>query len=481
MINVMARWRAPDIEASTTDAEPEGAPRLVKHCPRCGAEMPGESRICHYCLASLIDVAAEPGEPPPVVGPLSAWQRLRRVSWRRWSQLVLIAVITGFVYVQCFWPAPTRDEASGSRSMVTGPAVWGAPGADRGATRVTAASPPLHGETAWIRKLDSEVTAPLVADETAIYVAHRDARLVAYATADGSELWNFPVPGQLDDSPVVAGDTLYASLRSGGLVAIEARSGRERWRSETGHDILSGPMVVDGVVWVGGRGTMLAYDAETGQQLGAAPSGDDVLALGEIAVGDERVILLSWRRLHFFNLESGQHEFFGRFSLARHVAAGHGVVVGVSDVWALAFEESVDQPWWEGLRRAWFWAHIWGVAPPTPHQPYRWARDLRCDPLAPVLQPAQVVLACADGRVAAASLDDGSTLWEREGPPLVDAPSLISEGLLLIEKSALVVVDPDTGEELDRRSLGGVSLSQVLVTSGGVYIATVGGELQALR
>lgn len=476
-----SRWRAPDPEAPTTDAEPEGAPRLVKRCPRCGAEMPAESRICHYCLASLIDVPAEPAGPPPVVAPLTPWQRVRQVSWRRWGQLALIAAIAGFVYVQCFWPAPTRDEASGSRSMVTGPAVWGAPGADRGATRVTAASPPLHGETAWIRKLDSEITAPLVADETAIYVAHRDARLVAYSTADGRELWTFAVPGQLDDSPVIAGDTLYASLRSGGLVAIEARSGRERWRSDTGQDILSGPMVVDGVVWVGGRGAMLAYDAETGEQLGAAPSGDDVLALGEIAVGDERVVFLSWRRLHFFSIESGQHQFFGRIALARHIAAGHGVVVGVSDAWAFAFDEDVDQPWWEGLRRAWFWAHIWGVAPATPNQPYRWVRSLRCDPLAPVLQSAQVVLACADGRVAAASIEDGNNRWEREGPPLVDAPALISEGLLLIEKSAFVVVDPDTGEELDRRTVEGVSLSQVLVTRDSVYIATVGGELRALR
>ena len=136
------------------------------------------------------------------------------------------------------------------------------------ATRVTEANPPLHGETAWIRKLDSELTAPLVADEVAIYAAHRDARLVAYATADGSELWSFPVPGQLDDSPVVAGDTVYASLRSGGLVALEARTGRVRWRSDTGQDILSGAMVVDGVVWVGGRSVMLAYDAETGERLG---------------------------------------------------------------------------------------------------------------------------------------------------------------------------------------------------------------------
>ena len=443
--------------------------------------MPVDSRICHQCLTSLNDVAPTPFErPPQEAEPTGLRRYLRRVQRRRVLQLLLLAIIAGFVYVQCFWPAPSRDEASGSRSVVTGPAVWGAPGADRGATRVTTASPPLHGETAWTRKLDSEITAPLVADETAIYVAHRDARLVAYATADGRLLWTFPVPGQLDDSPVVAGDTLYVSLRSGGLVAIEARSGRERWRSDTGQDILSGPMVVDGVVWVGGRGTMLAYDAETGQQLGTAPSGDDVLALGEIAVGDERVIFLSWRRLHFFNIESGQHQFFARISVARHIAAGHGLVVGVSDYWAIVFEEGVDQPWWEGLRRAWFWAHIWGLAPPTPQQPHRWAWSLRCDPLAPVLQPAQLVIACADGRVTAASLD-GNIRWERQLPPLVDDPTLVAQGLLLIERSALVVVDPATGEEIDRRDLDGVSISQTLVTSGGVYIVTADGELSALR
>lgn len=476
------RWRAPQPDWPAADEELADAPLLAKRCPRCAAQMPADSRICHQCLTSLSDVAPTQFErPPQEPEPTRLRRYLRRVRRGRVLQVLLLAVIAGFIYVQCFWPAPTRDEASGSRSMVTGHAVWGAPGADRGATRVTTASPPLYGETAWIRKLDSEITAPLVADETAIYVAHRDARLAAYATADGRELWTFPVPGQLDDSPVIAGDTLYASLRSGGLVAIEARSGRERWRSDTGQDILSGPMVVDGVVWVGGRGTMLAYDAESGEQLGVAPSGDDVLALGEIAVGDERVVFLSWRRLHFFNLESGQHEFFARISLARHLAAGHGVVVGVSDIWALVFDEVVDQPWWEGLRRAWFWAHIWGLAPATPQQPYRWVSNLRCDPLAPVVQPAQVVLACADGHVRAASIEDGSIRWERDMQPLVDDPTLIAEGLLLIERSALVVVDPDTGQELDRRALEGVSLSQVLVTSGGVYLATVGGELHALR
>ena len=444
--------------------------------------MPAESRICHYCLTSLSAIAAVLVERSAAeVERTTPWGRIRRVPGHRWLQVLLLALLAGVIYTQCFWPAPTRDQASGSRSLGAGPGVWAAAGADAGSTRVTEANPPLHGELAWSRKLDSELTAPLVADEVAIYAAHRDARLVAYATADGSELWSFAVPGQLDDSPVIAGDTLYASLRSGGLVALEARTGRVRWRSDTGQDILSGAMVVDGVVWVAGRSAMLAYDAETGEWLGAAESGDRVLALGGIAVGDERVVFRSWRRLHFFDLESGHHEFFARSSRSRHLAAGHGLVISVSESGVLVFEEDVPQPWWEGMRRAWFWAYLWGIAPPTPPQPFRWATPTDCPLLAPVLHPAQLVLACEDGRVRAASLEDGASLWEREGAPLVDAPALIGQGLLLIEEFALVVLDPGTGEEIDRRSVDGVSLAQVMVTSGGVYLVTTDGELRAIR
>ena len=64
---------------------------------------------------------------------------------------------------------------------------------------------------------------------------------------------------------------------------------------------------------------------------------------------------------------------------------------------------------------------------------------------------------------------------------MVDAPALIGQGLLLIEESALVVLDPGTGEEIDRRSVDGVSLAQVMVTSGGVYLVTTDGELRAIR
>ena len=444
--------------------------------------MPAESRICHYCLTSLSDVAAVPVDWSTLeVEPVTPLGRIRRVERHRWLQLFLLALLAGVIYTQCFWPVPTRDEASGTRSVGVGSGVWAAVGADAGSTRVTEANPPLHGELAWSRQLESELTAPLVADEVAIYAAHRDARLVAYATADGSELWSFAVPGQLDDSPVIAGDTVYASLRSGGLVALEARTGRVRWRSDTGQDILSGPMVVDGVVWAGGRSVILAYDAETGERLGGDGSGDRVFALGGIAVGDERVVFRSWRRLHFFDLESGHHEFFARSSRSRHLAAGHGLVVGVSDFGVLAFPEDVAQPWWEGMRRAWFWAYLWGMAPPTPPQPFRWAKRVDCSLLAPVLHPAQVVLACEEGRVLAASLEDGVSLWEREGAPLVDAPIWIGQGLLLIEESALVVLDPWSGEEIDRRPVAGVSLEQVVVTSGGVYLVTADGELRAIR
>ena len=477
-----SRWREPETQDQPSEAEPGGAPDLVKYCPRCGQPMPAESQICHYCLTNLGDVPAAPFEPPPPEPePPIPWRYIRRVGRRRWLQLFVLVVVAGLVYTQCFWPAPSRDAASGSRSLATGPAVWAAAGGNIGSTRITEASPPLHGDTAWVRRLDSELTAALVADERAIYAAHRDALLVAYSTADGSELWRFPVPGQLDESPAIAGDTVYATLRSGRLVTLEAHSGDLRWASDTGQDLLSGPMVVDGVVWVGGRGVMLAYDAETGELLGADATGDSVLAVGGPAVGDERVVARSWRRLHFFNIETGRHEFFARFFRPKYLTAGHGIVIGVSDLWMLAFDEDVGQPWWEGLRAAWFWADLWGVAPQTPNQPFRWAERMDCPPLALVLQPDQVIVSCEDGRVAAASLESGAYRWERGGAPLADSPVLIAEGLLLFEESALVLVDPASGEEIDRRTLEGISLSQALVTSGGIYIVTADGELLALR
>ena len=334
-------------------------------------------------------------------------------------------------------------------------------GLDAGATRVAAADPPLHGDVAWRRSLDAPATVPVVTDGRALFVGLADARLIAYAVDDGRELWSFPVPGQLDEPPVIAGDVVYLSERSGGLTALDAATGAVRWRIDSGDDFLTAPAVRDGVVWVGGRGRLMAFDAENGEFLGEDDFGPSRQSSGVPVVGDERVVVRSFGRLHFFDLESGDHTFFGRLNRPRQLAAGHGVVIAASERWLMAFAEDEGNPWWEGLRTAWVRAYLWGMAPRPPHRPLRWALRIDCAPLGPTLDARQVIVTCEDGLVRAVDLDSGVERWVHQAAALTESPVLLPSGLLLIEESALVVLDPESGAEVDRRALDGFAPDRV--------------------
>ena len=454
-------------------------PDLVKICPACRREMPPASRVCHFCLSNLRDaplVAAV-----PVVATRSRWSALTRVRRRRWLQLLALALAAGVVYAQCFRAEPGIDTPSGLRSTAVGPEVWAAGGLDAGATRVAAADPPLHGDVAWRRSLDAPATVPVVTDGRALFVGLADARLIAYAVDDGRELWSFPVPGQLDEPPVIAGDVVYLSERSGGLTALDAATGAVRWRIDSGDDFLTAPAVRDGVVWVGGRGRLMAFDAENGEFLGEDDFGPSRQSSGVPVVGDERVVVRSFGRLHFFDLESGDHTFFGRLNRPRQLAAGHGVVIAASERWLMAFAEDEGNPWWEGLRTAWVRAYLWGMAPRPPHRPLRWALRIDCAPLGPTLDARQVIVACEDGLVRAVDLDSGVERWVHQAAALTESPVLLPSGLLLIEESALVVLDPESGAEVDRRALDGFAPDRVTVTGTGLYIVTADDELLAIR
>ena len=58
---------------------------------------------------------------------------------------------------------------------------------------------------------------------------------------------------------------------------------------------------------------------------------------------------------------------------------------------------------------------------------------------------------------------------------------LTARGLLIVERRALVLLDPDSGEELSRRTFEGIDLRDVAVTNDAVYLLTLSDELIALR
>ena len=181
-----------------------------------------------------------------------------------------------------------------------------------------------------------------------------------------------------------------------------------------------------------GRDYIISLDAESGELLGNDGFATPRRSLGAPVIGAERVAFRTRDRVHLFDIESGNHEFFGVLEDLEHVAAGHSVVVALSAARVVVFDEDEEQPWWERWRRWWYQLDIFGVAPHVPPQPQRWNARTGCEPLAPVIAPRMLFVGCEMGRVRAYDLETGAEQWTHEGMALVDSPVLLERGLLLV-------------------------------------------------
>ena len=112
--------------------------------------------------------------------------------------------------------------------------------------------------------------------------------------------FTFRTGGPIRGTPTLAGNTLYFGSEDGYVYAIDARTGRERWRLNVGAPIPSTPAIADGRVYFTARDRRLhAVDAATGKPLWSRQFGPDlsdanywdfymsspVLAAGRLLVG----------------------------------------------------------------------------------------------------------------------------------------------------------------------------------------------------
>jgi eukaryotic-like serine/threonine-protein kinase len=123
------------------------------------------------------------------------------------------------------------------------------------------------------------VSSPTVVGGRLLF-GSRDGNVYALDAATGAERWRYAAGSRVYSSPAVAGGTVFVGGQDGTLHAIQLADGRAQWRFDTegkklrsenfGFDrttIQSSPAVVDGVVYVGARdGWVYAVDALTGRE-----------------------------------------------------------------------------------------------------------------------------------------------------------------------------------------------------------------------
>lgn len=90
------------------------------------------------------------------------------------------------------------------------------------------------GKRAWTATVSSEVLAPPAVSEAVVVVQTVDGHLFGLSATDGKHLWVYErtepaLSLRGTDTPVIAGDTVLAGFASGRLTAVRLQDGRTLW------------------------------------------------------------------------------------------------------------------------------------------------------------------------------------------------------------------------------------------------------------
>jgi outer membrane protein assembly factor BamB len=185
-------------------------------------------------------------------------------------------------------------------------------------------------------------SSPAVVDGT-VYVGARDGILYAIDAATGRERWrNDHHVSWVNTSPAVSAGHVYAGSSDAQFVqAVDAATGREVWRAKADGIVWSSPAVAGGTVYVGdGLGVLRALDAETGVErwvyrTGARILGSPVPASGMVVVGSEDGSLYAFRqgppggirRIVFWDSAYARAAWIANHEQVRDVLAARGFQV----------------------------------------------------------------------------------------------------------------------------------------------------------
>jgi len=182
---------------------------------------------------------------------------------------------------------------------------------------------------------DFFLSSPLVADGM-VYFGSGDHHVYALDAATGRLRWKFRTGDVVHSSPALAQGLLYVGSWDGTLYALQARDGHLAWKFATGIDptrfmqgLPASPAVSDGVVVIGSRDNRIyGLDARTGRRLWAQENnGSWVIASAALHEGTAYVTTSDSVKFRALDLHSGAVRFelpFLAYSFSSPaLAAGH--------------------------------------------------------------------------------------------------------------------------------------------------------------
>ena len=145
-------------------------------------------------------------------------------------------------------------------------------------------TPQIAGRQMWSQRIDPSSLSTTVAVNTGVFtVAGGDGTVVAMQADTGRELWRSTVGSKLSAGVGSDGKVAAVVTRDGKLVAVEA--GRVLWQKPLAVRVTTAPLVAGARVFVLGTDrSVQAFDAQDGQKLWTVQRPSDPLTLAHASV-----------------------------------------------------------------------------------------------------------------------------------------------------------------------------------------------------
>jgi eukaryotic-like serine/threonine-protein kinase len=206
---------------------------------------------------------------------------------------------------------------------------------------------------------DVFLSSPTVVDGT-VFVGSGDGNVYALDAASGKLRWKFHTGNVVHASPAVAGGTVYVGSWDSYFYALDAATGAQRWRFKTGEDpeinnqvgIQSSALVANGLVYFGCRDSHLyALDAGTGALRWSVPTqGAWVVSSPALRDGTLYFATSDSAELHAVNASSGAPQFSLSFAhwpfFSSPALAGERLYIGSHSGQLIAVDLSSHQVAW---------------------------------------------------------------------------------------------------------------------------------------
>ncbi len=294
----------------------------------------------------------------------------------------------------------------------------------------------------------------------------------------------FAAGGPIRSTAAVAGGVLYFGSSDGSFHALDASSGRERWRVATGGAITSSPAIAGGRVYFASRdGALRAVDAATGaprwrfefgRDLGADNYWDYYLS-SPVVAGD--VLFIGSGDGHVYALDAKSGRLRWRYAIGARVratpAVDGGTVVAAAmngRVYALAAKDGALR--WTFATR--------GATNTFADQ----GNDTTSIAASPSIGGGIVTVGGRDGNLYALDVASGALRWQatHDGSSWILATAIDDGAVYVASGSAQIVAAADlrTGTERWRHATGGAVFSSLTIAGDTLYFADIDGNLEAV-